>query len=44
MKNERAEGRLEEKISNAYNLKLNGVPVDVIAKSLGLSIEEVENL
>ena len=48
MKNERAEGIAEGErkatLANALSLKLNGVPVDIIAKSLGLSIEEVENL
>ncbi len=40
----RAEGRAEERLSNARSLKQNGVPVDVIAKSLGLSIEEIQSL
>lgn len=48
MKNERAEGvaegRAEEKLANALSLKLNGVPVDLIAKSLGLTEEEIEQL
>lgn len=52
MKNERAEGIAEgiikgerkATLANALSLKLNGVPVDIIAKSLGLSFEEVENL
>ncbi len=39
-----AEGRAEEKISNARSLKENGVPSEVIAKSLGLTIEEIEEL
>jgi predicted transposase/invertase (TIGR01784 family) len=39
-----AEGRAEEKISNARSLKENGVPPEVIAKSLGLTIEEIEEL
>lgn len=39
-----AKGRAEEKISNARNLKANGVPADVIAKSLCLSQEEIEKL
>ena len=38
----RAEGRLEEKLANARSLKQNGVPTEVIAKSLGLSAAEVE--
>lgn len=38
------EGRAEEKMSNARSLKANGVPVDVIAKSLGMSIEEIAEL
>lgn len=40
----RAEGRKEERLNNAKNLKANGVPMDVIAKSLGLSEEEVAAL
>ena len=39
-----AEGRAEEKLENARNLKANGVPVELIAKSLGLAEEEVEKL
>ena len=35
------EGRKEEKISNARNLKAAGVPVDIIATSLGMTVEEV---
>lgn len=38
------EGRAEEKMSNARSLKANGVPEDVIAKSLGMSIEEIAEL
>ena len=38
----REEGRLEEKLANARSLKQNGVPIEIIAKSLGLSIAEVE--
>ena len=38
----RMEGRMEEKQANALSLKKNGVPLDVIARSLGLSVEEVE--
>jgi predicted transposase/invertase (TIGR01784 family) len=37
----RAEGRAEERWANARSLKENGVPVDVIAKSLGLTAEEI---
>jgi len=40
----RAEGRAEEKTENARSLKANGVPVEVIAKSLGLTPEEIEAL
>ena len=40
----RAEGRAEERLENARSLKANGVPVEVIAKSLGLSSEEIEKL
>ena len=39
-----AKGMVKEKLKNARSLKENGVPVDIIAKSLGLSAEEVENL
>ena len=39
-----AEGRAEEKLANARSLKVNGVPVDVIVKSLGLTEEEVLQL
>ena len=38
------EGRLEEKMANALSLKRNGIPVALIAKSLGLSEQEVEQL
>lgn len=38
------EGRAEEKIENARHLKANGVPADIIAKSLELTIEEIEKL
>ena len=40
----RAEGRAEEKLSNARSLKENGVPPEVIAKSLGLTIEQIAAL
>ena len=40
----RAEGRAEERMANARSLKENGVPVDVIAKSLGLNPDEIEAL
>ena len=40
----RAEGRAEEKLDNARSLKENGVPVELIAKSLGLTEEEVKML
>ena len=35
---------IEEKIENARNLKNNGVSIELIAKSLGLSLEEIEQL
>ena len=38
------EGRAEEKLSNARSLKENGVPIDIIAKSLGLTAEEIASL
>ena len=37
----RAEGRAEERLVNARSLKANGVPLDVIVKSLSLTEEEV---
>ena len=40
----RAEGELNERLKNARSLKENGVAIDVIAKSIGLSLEEIENL
>ena len=40
----RAEGEIAERLKNAKNLKINGVPIEVIAKSLGLSQEEIEKL
>ena len=39
-----AEGRAEATLSNAKSLKVNGVPIETIAVSLGLTIEEVEAL
>ena len=38
----RAEGRAEERLQNARSLKANGVPIDVIAKSLQLTDEETD--
>ena len=40
----RMEGRMEEKKANALSLKRNGISVEVIAKSLGLTVQEVEAL
>ena len=40
----RAEGRAEERHSNARSLKENGVPIDVIVKSLNLTDEELQQL
>ena len=37
----RAEGRAEERLANARSLKANGVPLDVIVKSLALSKDEI---
>ena len=39
-----AEGRMEERLSNARNLKKLGVPVGTIAQAIGLSAEEIERL
>lgn len=40
----RVEGRAEATIENARSLKANGVPLDVIAQSLGLTLEVVKEL
>ena len=40
----REEGRAEERMVNARSLKENGVPVEVIAKSLGLTLEQIASL
>ena len=40
----RAEGRAEEKLSNARNLKKLGIPIDIIAKGVGLSESEIASL
>ena len=44
MEKGRAEGEANERMKNARSLKENGVPLDVIAKSLGLTQEEVDKL
>ncbi len=38
------EGRMEEKVETAKNLKHLGISIDKIAKANGLSIEDVEKL
>ena len=40
----RAEGRAEEKLANARSLKSNGVPIEIIAQSLGLTEEDISQL
>ena len=40
----KAEGRAEEKLANARALKNNGVPLDIIARSLGLTNEQMKEL
>lgn len=40
----RAEGRVEEKKEIALNLLTYNTPIDIIAKSTGLSIEEIKKL
>ena len=40
----RAVGRAEERMANAMSLKANGVPIDIIVKSLGLTEYEVARL
>lgn len=37
-------GEMNERLKNAKNLKENGVAVEIIAKSIGLSVEEIEKL
>ena len=37
-------GRAEERLANARSLVSNGVPMDVIVKSLGLTPKEIEVL
>ena len=39
-----AEGRAEERMANAMSLKANGAPIDIIAKILGLTEDEVARL
>jgi len=39
-----AKGRAEERMKNARSLRDNGVPIDVIAKSLNLTAEEIAAL
>ena len=39
-----AEGMAKATLANALSLKKNGVPIDIIANSLGLSIDEVRKL
>ena len=38
------QGRAEERLENARKLKENGIPIDIIAKSLGLTAAEIESL
>ncbi|MDR0328129.1 MAG: Rpn family recombination-promoting nuclease/putative transposase [Planctomycetaceae bacterium] len=40
----RAEGRAEEKIETAQNLKRLGVPITTISEATGLSVSEIERL
>ena len=39
-----AKGRAEERIANARSLKSNGIPMDIIVKSLNLTPEEIGQL
>lgn len=43
-KEEREEGRIEEKLQNARNLKGLGVSTEIIMKATGLTAEEIEQL
>lgn len=38
------EGRIEKTLEIAKNLKLSGIPVEVVAENTGLSVEEIEKL
>lgn len=38
------EGRAEERLLNAKSLLDNGIPLDIIAKSLSLTEEEIEKI
>jgi predicted transposase/invertase (TIGR01784 family) len=38
------DGRTKEKLAIAKSLKMNGISIDIIQKSTGLSKEEIENL
>ena len=40
----REEGRMAEKREIAKNFRNSGIPIDVIAKNTGLTIEEIEKL
>lgn len=40
----RSEGEAKKQREIAKNLKLDGIPMDVIAKNTGLTLEEVEKL
>ena len=44
MKTAMKKGREEERMKNARSLKANGVPLDVIARSLNLTVEEISQL
>ena len=40
----RAEGESQKQREIAKNFKDSGIPLDLIAKNTGLSVEEIENL
>ena len=40
----REEGEKKERLKNARNFKEMGVPLDIIARATGLTIEEIESL
>jgi predicted transposase/invertase (TIGR01784 family) len=40
----RAEGRAEEKSLIAKNFKNSGIPYEIIAQCIGLTVEEIEQL
>jgi hypothetical protein len=44
MEGQYLEGRAEERLANARSLKANGIAMDIIVRSLGLTPDEVDKL